>query len=306
MIFRYARHTTDLGKIEKFYTDVIGLEKLGGFENYENYNGLFLGHKNADWHLEFTTSDEKPKSQFDEDDILVFYVNSDIELTSIKKRLVNKTIKPEAPKNPYWITHGVMISDPDNFKIVFSIKQLHLNANDELTRLVRRKRIENWSELIQFVKNMPYGRNTNREDLSLVIKENRGTCSSKHSFLKKVADLNHFDNIKLILGMYRMNAVTTPKIGDTISTAGLEYIPEAHCYLKLNNQRIDITDSSSDIEQWIGDILEEIEIEPEQVAVYKEEYHKNYLQKWMSENNITMAFDKIWEIREQCIKKLGQ
>ena len=53
MIFRHARHTSCLDKIEKFYTDIVGLEKLGSFENHSNYNGIFLGHKNSNWHLEF-------------------------------------------------------------------------------------------------------------------------------------------------------------------------------------------------------------------------------------------------------------
>ncbi len=122
MKFRYARHTCDLKKIEKFYTEIIGLEKLGSFKNHNNYDGLFLGCKNADWHLEFTTSKEKPTRKFDEDDILVFYVNSEIELSNIKRRIKQEKVKLEKPKNPYWIENGIMISDPDNYKIIFSIK----------------------------------------------------------------------------------------------------------------------------------------------------------------------------------------
>ncbi|OOV27926.1 hypothetical protein BXU11_10455 [Flavobacterium sp. LM5] len=166
--------------------------------------------------------------------------------------------------------------------------------------------MENWSELIEFIQKLPYGRNQNREDFSLVIKEKKGTCSSKHSFLKKVAELNNFDNVKLILGMYRMNNLNTPKIGETLLESGLEYIPEAHCYLKLNNQRIDITNCNSDIENLICDIIEEIEIEPEQVNTFKVDYHKKYMQNWVIENEVRMDFEKIWEIREQCIKKLEQ
>lgn len=306
MTFRYARHTTDLNKIEKFYTEIVGLEKLGSFENHNNYNGLFLGHNNSNWHLEFTTSPEKPKSKFDEDDILVFYVNSETEFKRIKKILNQKKIKLEIPKNPYWAENGIMISDPDNFKVIFSVKHQNFNSTDNLTTLVKDKGIKNWSELIEFTQKLPYGRNQNREDFSLVIKENKGTCSSKHSFLKKIADLNNFDNVNLFLGMYRMNNLNTPKIGDTILKSGLEYIPEAHCYLKLNNKRIDITNSNADIENLICDIIQEIEIEPEQVNTFKVDYHKKYIQNWINENGIKMDFEKVWKIREQCIKKLEQ
>ena len=306
MIFRYARHTADLQKIEKFYTDIVGLEKLGDFENHENYNGLFLGYKNSNWHLEFTTSAVAPQNKFDEDDSLVFYVNAEIELTTIKKRLTKKNLSLEEPTNPYWKKNGIMVADPDGFKIIFAVRHLNFNSYDDLTTLIKEKGINNWSELIEFTKNLPYGRNSNREDFSLVIKENKGTCSGKHSFLKKVAEQNNFANVKLILGMYRMHHLNTPKIGDTILEKGLAYIPEAHCYLKLNNQRIDITIHSSDIETLLSDIIEEIEIEPEQVGAFKIDYHKNYLLNWMHDNDINLTIDQIWEIREQCINQLEQ
>lgn len=60
MNFRYARHTRDLNKIERFYTEVVGLENLGGFKNHSGYDGLFLGHRNTSWHLEFTVSEDLP------------------------------------------------------------------------------------------------------------------------------------------------------------------------------------------------------------------------------------------------------
>ena len=52
MTFRMARHTVDLQAIEIFYTSIVGLEKLGGFQNHDGYNGIFLGHPYQDWHLQ--------------------------------------------------------------------------------------------------------------------------------------------------------------------------------------------------------------------------------------------------------------
>lgn len=76
MKFRYARHTSDLEKLETFYTEILDFDILGGFENHDGYDGLFLGKKDTDWHLEFTKSDELANQIFDEDDILVFYPDS--------------------------------------------------------------------------------------------------------------------------------------------------------------------------------------------------------------------------------------
>jgi hypothetical protein len=304
MTFRYARHTTDLLKIEKFYTEIVGLEKLGSFENHNHYNGLFLGYANNDWHLEFTTSLNLPNRDLDEDDMLVFYVHSKIELDKIKERLNLYRIALEIPKNPYWRDNGLMISDPDRFKVIFSKKELALTSNDNLTNLIKEKGIYNWSDLIEFTRQLPYGRNINRGDLSLVIKENKGTCSSKHAFLKKVADLNEIKNVRLILGIYKMNHLNTPKIGSLILENGLDYIPEAHCYLKLNNQRIDITNYNSSFENIENSILEEIEIDFEQVNTFKVDYHQEYLKAWIKDYDLNRDFDEIWRIREQCIDKL--
>jgi hypothetical protein len=53
-------------------------------------------------------------------------------------------------------------------------------------------------ELIEKVKHIPYGRNSNRYDFTLVISENKGTCSSKHAFLKDFANKNNIPNINYI------------------------------------------------------------------------------------------------------------
>ncbi len=73
MNFRIARHTNKIKKITAFYINILNLEILGSFTNHDNYDGVFIGKQNLDWHLEFTRSDELAEHQFDDDDILVFY-----------------------------------------------------------------------------------------------------------------------------------------------------------------------------------------------------------------------------------------
>lgn len=306
MILRFARHTRDLHCIEIFYTKIIGLNKLGSFENHNGYNGIFLGLENTDWHLEFTASEESPKSVFDQDDALVFYVNSDLEYQNFIGKLKSNHIQQEKPRNPYWENNGILFSDPDGYKIIISTKQIALFSDDELTSLILQKNIRTWSEAVNFIKQLPYGRNSNRYDLSLVLKENRGTCSSKHAFLRKIAKLNHIDNVKLILGMYKMNHLNTPKIGNILQDHHLDFIPEAHCYLMINNEMFDVTTQNSDINNLKKYIIQEIEIEPEQVDIFKVEYHQSFIKDWLSNNKIDRSFDEIWDIREKCIRNLHE
>jgi hypothetical protein len=160
--------------------------------------------------------------------------------------------------------------------------------------------------LIEKVKNIPYGRNSNRLDFSLVLSENKGTCSSKHAFLKDFADKNNIQNIKLYIGIFKMNEQNTAKIAPLLSENKINYIPEAHCYLKINNQPIDATTTDSFYEKIKNEIIEEIEIIPNQVSEFKVKYHKNFLKKWILETNQSHTFEEIWQIREQCITRLAE
>lgn len=123
MNFRYARHTNQLSPIIEFYTKVMGLEILGDFANHSDYDGVFLGLKDKDWHLEFTTSKMEANHQFDEDDLLVFYVESQIEMDEITSKATGFEIDQVEPKNPYWKSNGITFLDPDGFRVVVSIKK---------------------------------------------------------------------------------------------------------------------------------------------------------------------------------------
>jgi hypothetical protein len=160
--------------------------------------------------------------------------------------------------------------------------------------------------LIGKVKNIPYGRNANRYDFSLVLSENTGTCSSKHAFLKDFADNNGIENVKLYIGIFKMNEANTPKLGNLLSNNNIEYIPEAHCYLKINQVPIDVTTVDSFYDKIKQDIIEEIEISPNQVSDFKVAYHQAFLKNWIKETNQNNTFEEIWEIREQCISKLSE
>ncbi len=180
-----------------------------------------------------------------------------------------------------------------------------LNAKDTFTQQLRDLSISNWSQLIAYIQQLPYGRTSNRTDLSLVITEQKGTCSSKHALLKKVADLNEIKGIDLVIGIYKMSETNTPGIGNELSQNGLSYIPEAHCYLKVDGKPTDYTATDASFEKIQGDILEEIAITPEQITQFKVDYHQAYLRSWLETNEHHRTFEEVWKIREQCIYNLS-
>jgi len=115
--FRIARHTSRLEQLKDFYVNIIGLSLLGEFKNHSGYDGVFIGNANLDWHLEFTQTGESADHKFDEDDILVFYPENQLEYTDLLERI--NTLKVVA-KNPYWQENGITIKDPDGHTVVIS------------------------------------------------------------------------------------------------------------------------------------------------------------------------------------------
>lgn len=183
--------------------------------------------------------------------------------------------------------------------------EIQLESNDPLTIDMVESGVVTWEDLVRCVKTFHYGRNSNRADLSLVWYERKGSCSSKHAFLKHVAELNKIKNVDLILCMYKMNGDNTPKVGSVLNEFNLDYLPEAHCYIRMNSEAIDVTTMTSSFASIQADVLEEQIIQPEQVIEFKVDYHKSYLKKWGEENHPHKTFEDLWEMREKCISALS-
>ena len=128
MFLRVARHTNNLEKIEDFYVNILGFERLGGFQNHNNYDGVFIGKTGLDWHFEFTQSETKADHKFDEDDIIVLYPDTIRKYNMLLESLLENDIPRITAINPYWNENGQMFQDPDGYRIVVSpLKATKLN-----------------------------------------------------------------------------------------------------------------------------------------------------------------------------------
>ncbi len=182
-----------------------------------------------------------------------------------------------------------------------------INSKGEISNAFLTKNIFTFSDATRFVANLDYGRNENKNDLKTVFADNCGTCSTKHALLKKLADENGRPKIKLVLGIFKMHSENTPEISQTLQKNKLDYIPEAHNYLKFENEIFDFTKSGSKASDFENDLILEVEMLPNQISAYKVQLHKNYLKTWLNENvNIKLDLEEIWKIREQCIEDLSQ
>lgn len=189
-----------------------------------------------------------------------------------------------------------MINQPD-----FDIKSM-----GQISKEFTDRNIVTFKQASLFIKQLAYGRNADKNNLATVFTDNCGTCSTKHALLKRLADENEFEKVKLIVGLFKMNKKNTPQVSSTLQKYNLEYIPEAHCYLKFEDQIIDLTKLNSKPTDFLDELIEEIEIIPEQITDFKVNYHKNYLASWLDKNKqINLSLNELWKIREECIQKLS-
>ncbi|WP_336664449.1 hypothetical protein [Elizabethkingia meningoseptica] len=178
-------------------------------------------------------------------------------------------------------------------------------VNGEISSAFFNRGISDFVSAAQMISSLKYKRNINKADNLCVLNDLGGTCSTKHAVLKRLADENNFYELKLILGIYRMNAQNTPPIKNVLEKYELLYIPEAHNYLIYQGQKIDYTHAVSKPESFEQDLLTEIEITPNQITDFKINFHKEYLTNWLINQKNHYTLNQLWEIREECIRNLS-
>jgi hypothetical protein len=160
--------------------------------------------------------------------------------------------------------------------------------------------IDSYHDACGYIWKLPYGRTSDSKNWSLVLTEKRGTCSTKHALLKALADELTLD-IDLILGIYYMSEANTPGVGKVLDQSEYVYIPEAHCYLKYNHIRVDLTRFGLEAAEPIAEFYDEVKIKADDIGTKKLEYHQSYIKKKFGHDR----FDHIWELREQCISAIS-
>jgi hypothetical protein len=180
-----------------------------------------------------------------------------------------------------------------------------LSIDGPVTRRFRTAGVDDFVGAAHHILKLPYGRIVDRNKFWLVLEEGRGTCTTKHALLAELAREQGID-VQLMLAIYEMSDRNTPGVGRVLSTYGLTYIPEAHCYLNYMGGRLDVTGVPAGAEP-IGRLLHEEPITIDQIGAYKNDLHQRFLRDWIVRTNAVQgrSLEEVWRIREECIAALG-
>ena len=116
---RVARPTDRLDEVVRFYTDGLGLIRLGAFEGHDGFDGVMLGVPGSSSHLEFTRKRGHLAGRAPtEDNLLVFYLPDERQWREGVDRMIAAGYEPVPSFNPYWGRAGRTFQDPDGYRVV--------------------------------------------------------------------------------------------------------------------------------------------------------------------------------------------
>jgi hypothetical protein len=103
--------------------------------------------------------------------------------------------------------------------------------------------IKAFMDACDYVHNLPYGYNSDRDDLMILFKEKMGSCTTKHAVIATLAaelDLP----INKSIGIYPMTETIVTGTDSILNKYDLPYIPMIHCFLKYRDHRVDLTEGN--------------------------------------------------------------
>ncbi len=93
------------------------------------------------------------------------------------------------------------------------------------------------------VHQLPYGYNSDRDDLLILFKEGRGSCTTKHAVIATLAEELALPIVKNI-GIYGMTEDIVTGTTDILDKFNLPYVPMVHCFLGFQDYRVDLTEGN--------------------------------------------------------------
>lgn len=104
--------------------------------------------------------------------------------------------------------------------------------------------IDGFIEACRFVHEMPYGYNTDRDDLTILFKEKLGSCTTKHAVIATLAAESGLP-IEKTIGIYAMTEEIVTGTGRILDKYMLPYVPMLHCFLVYGEHRVDLTEGNN-------------------------------------------------------------
>lgn len=103
--------------------------------------------------------------------------------------------------------------------------------------------IKGFLEACRYVHKLPYGYNSDRDDLMILFKENMGSCTTKHAVIATLAaELNL--PVEKNIGIYAMTPDIVTGANEILKKFDLPYVPMVHCFLTYKDHCVDLSEGN--------------------------------------------------------------
>ena len=103
--------------------------------------------------------------------------------------------------------------------------------------------ISSLHEACRYVHELPYGYNSDRDDLMILFKEKMGSCTTKHAVIATLAAESGLP-IEKSIGIYAMTEAIVAGAGTIIDKYGLPCVPMVRCLLVYGEHWVDLTEGN--------------------------------------------------------------
>ena len=118
-----------------------------------------------------------------------------------------------------------------------------IEDSGKISRMFLKLGIKSFLAACRYVHELPYGYNSERDDLMILFKENMGSCTTKHAVVATLAEELELPVIKKI-GIYAMTEEIVTGADKILKKYDFPYIPMVHCFLACREIRVDLTEGN--------------------------------------------------------------
>ncbi len=103
--------------------------------------------------------------------------------------------------------------------------------------------VSTFHDACRYVHHLPYGYNSDRDDLLILFKEKMGSCTTKHAVIATLAEELGLP-VRKEIGIYAMTEAVVTGTDRILEAHKLPYLPMVHCYLTFDRHRVDLTEGN--------------------------------------------------------------
>ncbi|MEB3229754.1 MAG: hypothetical protein VKJ64_01995 [Leptolyngbyaceae bacterium] len=191
--------------------------------------------------------------------------------------------------------------------LISVLPDIKLQPNSPIAKQFLQHNLHTFHAACQWVKDLPYGRNSSSSDSLILFEEGYGNCTTKHGAIARLAQAHNLPVYKN-LGFYRVNDDIVTGVNTLLAPYGLEFLPQIHCFLAYEDYRVDLTEGNCNGKnKTIEDYDFVIQVEPDISLEQHQAYYREYLQRYyaIAPQLATLGEDTVLDLLAACDRQVN-